>query len=443
MTIPVFNIPYQGCYSSEIEFKTQINEKHTGREQRYPVWTYPKRTFSLKFDKNFSGRKQLEDFYIEVSGASGKFNFVWDKDKGGNGKTYLCSFDDETFKQNIYDFGFSECELKLITVENSAVEEVSDFNFWHSAQCNYSIEYKTILDSIFSAQNNKKTYWNSPKRKWTLTFEKNAKIRKQLEDFFIAKRGRFRAFNWTWDKERGGDGNTYSVRFDTDILNSEVFEYGFGKISVDLKEVFPTENVLEESEKDEIIPRKLLKIELEGGSVYILDNETLESFTFEGETYLGAPMSHGEIKNDDNSAVNKLDIELSNVSLAISGIIANRGDVITNAFAVLTLVFLNINTNELIGGMQKILYSGKCNNLSLDYEKASISIESELGGYDKVAPIIKYRPTCQVRRFKDCRCGYSGEETTCDRSFERCSQLGNTLNFRGFPSCVLETVIKV
>ncbi|MGN0015686.1 MAG: hypothetical protein ACI37T_09745 [Candidatus Gastranaerophilaceae bacterium] len=443
MTIPVFNIPYQDCYSSEIEFKTQINEKHTGKEQRYPVWTYPKRTFSLKFDKNFPDRKQLEDFYIEVSGASGKFNFVWEKSKGGNGKTYLCSFDDETFKQNIYDFGFSECELKLITVENSAVAEVSDFDFWHSAQCNYSIEYKTILDSIFSAQNNKKTYWDSPKRKWTLTFEKNAKIRKQLEDFFIAKRGRFRSFNWTWDKERGGDGNTYSVRFDTDILNSEVFEYGFGKITVDLKEVFPTENALEESEKDEIIPRKLLKIELEGGSVYILDNETLESFTFEGETYLGAPMSHGEIKNDDNSAVNKLDIELSNVSLAISGIVANRGDVITNSFAVLTLVFLNINTNELIGGMQKILYSGRCNNLSLDYEKASISIESELGGYDKIAPIIKYRPTCQVRRFKDCRCGYSGQETTCDRSFARCSQLGNTLNFRGFPSCVLETVIKV
>lgn len=443
MSVPVFNIPYQDCYSSEIEFKTQINEKHTGREQRYPVWTYPKRTFSLKFDKNFLGRKQLEDFYIEVSGASGKFNFVWDKDKGGNGKTYLCSFDDEVFKQNIYDFGFSECELKLITIENSPVDEVADFDFWHSAQCNYSIEYKTILDCIFSAQNNKKTYWESPKRKWTLTFEKNPKTRKKLEDFFIAKRGRFRAFNWTWDKERGGDGNTYSVRFDSDILNSEVFEYGFGKISVDLKEVFPTENALEESEKDEIIPRKLLKIELEGGSVYVLDNETLESFTFEGETYLGAPMSHGEIKNDDNSAVNKLDIELSNVNLAISGIVANRGDVITNSFAVLTLVFLNINTNELISGMQKILYSGRCNNLSLDYEKASISIESELGGYDKIAPIIKYRPTCQVRRFKDCRCGYSGEETNCDRSFAMCSQLGNTLNFRGFPSCVLETVIKV
>lgn len=442
MSFPVFNIPYQDCYSSEIEFKTQINEKHTGKEQRYPVWTYPKRVFTLKFDKNFDGRKLLEDFYISAAGSSGNFYFTWDENKGGNGKTYLCSFDEESFKQNIDDFGFSKSELKIITIDDSAVSQVSDFDFWHSAESDYSIEFKTIADSTFSAKNNKKTYWESPKRKWTLTFEKNSTVRKQLEEFFIAKRGKFRSFNWVWDTDKGGDGKTYSVRFDTDNLNFDIFEYGFSRFSLDLKEVFPTENVLDESAKDEIIPRKLLKIELEGGSVYILDNETLESFTFNGDTYLGAPMKHGEIKNDDNSAVNKLELELSNVSLAISGIIANRGDVITNAFAVLTLVFLNVNTNELISGMQKILYSGKCNNISLDYQKASLDIESELGGYDKIAPVIKYRPTCQVRRFKDCRCGYTGSETSCDRSFARCLELGNTLNFRGFPSCVLETVVK-
>ena len=226
-------------------------------------------------------------------------------------------------------------------------------------------------------------------------------------------------------------------------MNLSVFDYGFGEFELDLIEVFPTQNPLSELEKDEIIPRKLLKIELDGGSVYILDNETLESLDFNSETYLGAPLSHGEIKNDDNSAVNKLEIELSNVSLAISGIIGNRGDVITNSFAVLTLVFLNVNTNELISGLQKILYSGRCNNLALNFEKATVDIETELGGYEKTAPVIKYRPNCQVRRFKDCRCGYSGSESYCDRTFARCAQLGNTLNFRGFPSCVLETVIKV
>ena len=52
MDYPIFDIPYKETYSSSIEFKTQINEKTKGHEQRYPIWTYPKRTFTLKFDKN-------------------------------------------------------------------------------------------------------------------------------------------------------------------------------------------------------------------------------------------------------------------------------------------------------------------------------------------------------------------------------------------------------
>ena len=52
-SILTFNFEYQEAYTSKIEFDTQINEKHKGKEQRYPKWTYPKRIFTLKFDKNF------------------------------------------------------------------------------------------------------------------------------------------------------------------------------------------------------------------------------------------------------------------------------------------------------------------------------------------------------------------------------------------------------
>lgn len=443
MTYPVFDIDYQSAYSAAIEFQTQINEKHLGHEQRYPIWTYPKRTFVLKFDKNYSERQNLEDFYISVKGAEGRFYFDWAEEKGGNNKRYLCCFDEDVFAQNIHDFGFSECELKLVCIDDNPVENQNTLDFWHDAECDFSITYKTLTDKIFTARNERKTYWSAPKRKWTLHFKKNKTIRQKAENFFISKRGKFKSFSWTWAADKGGDGNTYNVRFNTDKLDMSVLDYGFGEFDMEITEVFPSQNPLYELEKDEIIPRKLLKIELSGGSVCILDNETLESLDYNGTTYLGAPLKHSEIKNDDNSAVNKISIELSNVSQAISAIIGNRGDVITNAYAVLTLVFLNVSTNEIISNYQKILYCGKCNNLSLNYETASIDIETDLGGYEKIAPVIKYRPTCQVRRFKDCRCGYTGNETSCDRTFARCSALGNTLNFRGFPSCVLQTVIKV
>ena len=442
MTIPVFDIEYQSAYSTIIEFNTQINEKLLGYEQRYPVRTYPKRTFSVRFDKNFTERQQLENFYIATNGGETPFYFDWLENKGGNNKRYLCYFDSDSFEQTILDYGFSQSELTFIAIDDNSVQNTANLDFWNDAECNFSISYNTLKDSILTAQNNRKTYQNIPKKKWTLFFKKNSEIRKKAENFFISKRGKFKSFSWTWDSDKGGDGNTYNVRFDSDIFNVSVADYGFGDFSLDIIEVFSSENPLTEACKDEIIPRKLLKINLENGPICILDNETLESIEYEGSYYLGAPLKHGDIKKDDNSAVSKLNIEISNISQSISSIIANRGDVITNADAVLFLVFLNVNTNQIINNSQKILFGGKCNNLSLDYEKASFDIVTNLGGYEKIAPVMKYRPSCQVRHFKDCRCGYQGAETHCDRTFARCSQLGNTLNFRGFPSCVIETVIK-
>ena len=218
MNYPIFNIPYKEAYTSCIEFQTQINEKMKGREQRYPVWTYPKRTFTLKFDKNFKGRKRLEDFFIQVMGQGQQFEFVWEKSKGGNDKTYLCSFDSDSFKQNINDYGFSESELKLVCIDDTQVEQVGELDFYHRADSEAYIEFYTIVDKIFTARNERTSYWELPKKSWTLTFEKNAVNRKKLEEFFIAKRGRFRSFDWTWRKDLGGDGKTYTVRFDEDSL---------------------------------------------------------------------------------------------------------------------------------------------------------------------------------------------------------------------------------
>lgn len=441
--ILTFDFEYQDAYTSAIEFNTQINEKHTGKEQRYPKWTYPKRTFALKFDKNFTDRQKLEQFFIDSMKAGGKFYWKWKKEKGGNDKTYLCYFEQEKFKQSIQYFGYTECELSLVCIDEELPESPDYFDFYHKAESEHSIEFYRIMDSVFTAANNLKVWWDKPRKSWTLQFDKDPVVRKQLENFFISKRGQFRSFDWTWQKDRGGDGKTYHVRFNTDTLTLNVDKYGYSNLQVELVEVFKTENPLSEVEKDEIIPRKLLKVEIDGGNILILDNETLDILEYNGDAYIGAPLSHGTVTKDDNSAVNKLSIEISNVGLGISGIIGNRGDVINNAPAVLTLVFLDIKNNKIIPNCTQTIFAGTCNNLELNYEVARFDIETKLGGYEIQAPIMKYRTSCQVRRFKDCRCGYTGAETQCDRTWERCKELKNTENFRGFPSIPAETVIKV
>lgn len=438
-----FNIPYKDVYTSEIEFNTQITEMQQGEEQRYPVWTYPKRTFTLKFDKNASGRAELEQFYIEtMTQYGGKFYFIWETEKGGNGETYTCWIDMDSLEQTIQEYGFTETSLKFVCIDDKAIEPVESLDFYHKAEANYSIAFNVIKDKLMTANYQLRNLWNRPRKSWTLKFDKNATTRKQIEAFFIAKRGKFRGFNWEWKKEFGGDGNIYNVRFDTDVLNMNIEEYGFSSFEIKLKEVYPILNAQGEYDKDELIPRKLLRIELEGGDINVLDNETLAALSYNGVDYIGSPLEHGDITKDDNQSVNKLEIKVSNIGLGISGIIGNRGNVISNAPAVLTTVLLDIN-NQIIQDTEAILFAGRCNNLTITNETASMDIETPLGGFEYSCPVMKFRTSCQVRRFKDVRCGYTGSETTCDRTLTRCKELNNSHNFRGFPSIPQETVIKV
>lgn len=443
MSQNIFDINYKDEYNTKIEFNTQINEKQKGYEQRYPVWTYPKRVFELSFDKSPEKRKQLEDFFISVLGAEGTFLFTWATEKGGNNVTYTAWFDEDSFEQSMLPEGFSNSDLKIATIDKEPVQTVGNLDFYYDVEYKHSLNFSTIVDSLLTAQNSRKGYFNRPKREWTLKFKNKPEIRKKIEAFFIAKRGKFRAFDWKWEKKYGGDDNTYRVRFDTDILDVAVTYEGFGEIELKIKEVFETENPLSEVEKDEIIPRKLLNIDLKDGPIHILDNETLESLVIGGVEFLGAPLDISEIKKDNNASFNSLSVKLSNVGLQISGIIAKRGDVITNAPAVLSLVFLNVNTNKVLETGEKILFTGLCNNLSLDLHSASIDIETNLGGFDNQMPLLRYRATCQVRKFKDCRCKYNGSETACDRTLTRCIELGNVSNFAGFPTLYNEMVVKV
>jgi phage-related protein len=442
MTNPVFNIEYKEAYTGSIKFETQINSKELGREQRYPKIIYPVRDFILKFDKDPDAREDLEDFFESVYGAYGYFDWTWATSKGGNGKTYTCRFDMDELEQTIKELGFCETQLKITTIDRNTVTPVSSFDFYHSAECDFQTKFKTMLDKVRTAQDGRRKMWSSPKKRWVLSFDKTPEVRKQLEDFFISKRGKFKCFQWTWDSERGGDDNTYWVRFDTDELNSDIDYSGFGKLKIALQEVFPNLNPEGAIDADEIIPRKLLEIKVPTGAVRILDNDTMQSLTFDGNNYLGAPLELSIPARDDNAEVLRMKATISNVNQSISGIIGQHGDVITGCECTLTQVFLNTSTFSLIPDIDRVLFIGKANNLQLTNESASLDVVCSLGGFEKQAPFMSYGVNCQYRKFKDCRCGYTGSEKTCDRTLETCKRYGNQERFGGFPSMPRQQVIK-
>ena len=99
-----------------------------------------------------------------------------------------------------------------------------NFNFPYKQAHISAVEFNTLVDETFSGKEQRRDVWTTPRKKWSLEFEKNKTDRDALIAFFVARKGRKEAFNFTWDSNKGGDGETYLVRFGSDQLDFSVLE---------------------------------------------------------------------------------------------------------------------------------------------------------------------------------------------------------------------------
>lgn len=100
-----------------------------------------------------------------------------------------------------------------------------------------SCEWNTIIDDMFSGNEQRRNQWSNPKMSWKLDFDKAPENTTAVIAFFNARKGKFEAFNWVWSIDMGGDGQTYLVRFDTDKLDMDMFK-GYSEFSLPIVQVF-------------------------------------------------------------------------------------------------------------------------------------------------------------------------------------------------------------
>jgi phage-related protein len=118
------------------------------------------------------------------------------------------------------------------------------FDFQYKRAYQASIMWNTAIDDVYSGGEQRRNLWTAPRRKWILEFSKNSTDTNAIMDFFNARRGRYEAFLWTWQdvhpvtgENMGGDGRTYTVRFEDDELNLEHLALGYTKFQITLVEV--------------------------------------------------------------------------------------------------------------------------------------------------------------------------------------------------------------
>ena len=108
------------------------------------------------------------------------------------------------------------------------------------------ISFKTDVDGEYTAHEQRNALWMNPRRSWTLSFEKSPDAMAAIQAFFIARRGKWQAFNWTYSatdkygRPTGGDGVTYLVRFDIDDLE-EAIQSGYSTFDIPIVQVVTSE----------------------------------------------------------------------------------------------------------------------------------------------------------------------------------------------------------
>jgi len=121
------------------------------------------------------------------------------------------------------------------------------FNIKYKRAHASAVEFKTEVDSEYTAHEQRSCLQTLPRNSWTLDFEKTPSNFKDVRSFFIRHKGKFKAFRWQWKETNelgryvGGDGKFYMVRFDTDKLDFKIDELGYKMFSVPIVQVLSYE----------------------------------------------------------------------------------------------------------------------------------------------------------------------------------------------------------
>jgi hypothetical protein len=78
-----------------------------------------------------------------------------------------------------------------------------------------------------------------------------------------------------------------------------------------------------------------------------------------------------------------------------------------------------------------ILFEGILDTWSLTEGRLSVSVTNILSTWAQKT-LAEHSPSCRWKVFKGDECRYSGAAPGCDRTYARCTTLGNTLHFGGF-----------
>jgi len=194
---------------------------------------------------------------------------------------------------------------------------------------------------------------------------------------------------------------------------------------------------IEEKNKETNRPIKLFTIydyDGEDNNLYFTNQRS--NVTFDSQEYVSFPIEYDNISENTQGEIDSMQVTISNVSRLIQAYLENY-DWCDKKVSIKTVWSDKLDDTD--NYIEDIFY---IDSYTADAHNAIFTLMSRYNVLNVVLPREVYsRNYCRYKEFKGTRCGYSGSETECDRSLQRCRELGNQRRFGGFPSVPQRPVV--
>ena len=148
-------------------------------------------------------------------------------------------------------------------------------------------------------------------------------------------------------------------------------------------------------------------------------------FYFSGDLYTPEDIRFDRVAYSASGAVDAMTLSIGNVDLSQSAIVLGQN--VTGKTVILTIVVLDPADFSVIGSFEP--FRGLVNTWDLDEDRVNYYLVNELILWRKKT--LRTASSSCPWPFKSTECGYAGEESWCDQTYDRCAALTNSDQFGG------------
>lgn len=167
--------------------------------------------------------------------------------------------------------------------------------------------------------------------------------------------------------------------------------------------------------------------------LYFAENNA--DVVFDGTTYTAFPISFDVVSENKSGNIDRVQIILANISRVIGGYLETY-DFRKKKISI-KLVWAD-QLDDTDNYIEDIFY---IDGYTADEKNVTFSLSSKFDVLDVSLPFRKYSRNYCCWVFKGSECGYTGSETTCNKTKAQCKSYNNYSRFGGFPSVTQNRVV--